>query len=204
MGRWHGYNRGWLPVARFSTGATFPIPYNDSPKTMNQRPDATDADDYDAEDLVQYFDTCIEESPQAEFVLGAKHVREWQALRRRNDVTQAEFSEFMTRVEATESAGSAYAHLWLTIRNWGYLLGFKVPRTPPLRLMGYQDTTDCMSNTGFEDQATIGKTYDVLELDRELMRVRIVNDRHDHEWYACSHFQFPNIPEREYVQQPDW
>ncbi len=174
------------------------------PNTMDQPNDAPGANEYDAEDLVRYFDAQVEEPAQAEYVLGAKHVREWRAMRLRDDVTQPEFDEFMTRVEATETAGSAYAHLWVTIRNWGYLLGFTVPRLPPPRLTGYDNATICMSNAGFETEVTVGKTYDVLELDNERFRVRIANDQEEQGWYACSHFQFPNIPEREFVQQPDW
>jgi hypothetical protein len=173
-------------------------------RPMSQAPDDADTDDYDAEDLVQYFDTRIADSPKDEYVLGAKFVREWQSLRLRSDVTQTIFDDFMSRIEATETAGSAYAHLWITVRNWGYLLGFSVPRNPPPRLTGHGNSTLCMSNTGFETQTTIGKTYEVLELDHERSLVRIANDQQENQWYPCNLFQFPVTLEREFVQQPDW
>ncbi|MEO1530186.1 MAG: hypothetical protein AAFX06_32755 [Planctomycetota bacterium] len=160
--------------------------------------------DYNADELVQYFRARIAEHSRPEYELGLQHTLEWQRRRDDSTVTQAEFDDFIRRIETVDSAGSAYAHLWVTVRNWAYDLELRVPKSPPPHLTGYRHTATCITDDRFTGQLTVNSTYNVLELDTDRSLVRISNDESKHRWYPVNHFTLSVPPEREYVRKPDW
>ena len=124
--------------------------------------------------LLEYFETLAAQTSRREFVRGASLTREWLALRRREDITQELFDEFMHRIEDFDACGSGYFDLWLRVRHWGYSLGLLVPEQHPWTVD--RRVITCTDNRAFEQQLTVGKEYTILSCDDDRLLVRVVND----------------------------